>query len=707
VSAALCVLREDLALLPGPALADGQPSWTLHDPARNQFFRLDWPSVEMLSRWALGDPAVIVSDVRAATTLQLEPADVTEMADFLSRNQLSQPAGDNAPRQMAERRSALCGTTLHWLLHHYLFFRIPLVRPDAWLARWVAVASGFVSPLFVWLTLGAGLLGTAEVLRHWEVFARTLVDTFDLQGLGAYAVALFCVKLLHELGHAFTAKHHGCRVPTMGIAFLVLWPVAYTDTNDAWRLSNPRQRLQVAAAGISVELAVAAWATLAWAMLPDGALRASAFALATTSWVATLAINASPFMRMDGYFVLCDWLDFPNLHERSFALARWDLRERLFALGESPPEHQTDSARRGLIAFAWATWIYRLVLFVGIALMVYHLFFKLLGVLLFAVEMAWFVVRPLRTEWCAWRERAPTIRRSRRARRLAALLLGLALLTLLPWPGRVQVSALLRPADIWPLHAPTAARLEALPWHNGDHVEAGATLVRLMQPELLMREASLQARIERLRRQASASGFDADARQQWQVNDEALGTAETEYAGLRTELQQHAPTAPWAGTLHDLGPDLQPGQWLQKRERLGVLVREGSPWLVETWVPEEVVQRVTVGDRALFVTDAAGGPVVHLRVQRVDRDASRVLPRPELAAHLGGHVLVREQARAMVPERAVYHVQLAPDPDHPTPMEALKQHSWRGQLTVQADSEAPVTKYLRQAYAVLVRETGF
>lgn len=707
MSAALCALREDLALLPGPALADGQPSWTLHDPARNLFFRLDWPSFEMLSRWGHADAEAIARGVCADTPLQLEPADVGAMAEFLSRNQLTVPSGPDAPRQMAERRAGMHGTALHRLLHHYLFFRIPLLRPDAWLERWHAVAARFAAPLFLWLTLGAWLLGTAEVLRHWEVFTRTLVDTFDQQGLVAYALALFGVKLLHELGHAFTAKHHGCRVPSMGIAFLVLWPVAYTDTNDAWRLTNPRHRLQVAAAGISVELVVAAWATLAWAMLPDGALRASAFVLATTSWVATLAINASPFMRMDGYFILCDWLDFPNLHERSFALARWDLRERLFALGEAPPEHLRDGARRGLIAFAWATWVYRLVLFVGIALMVYHLFFKLLGVLLFAVEMAWFVLRPLRTEWRAWRERAPTIRRSRRARRLGAWLIGLLLLTLLPWPGRVQVSALLRPADIWPLHTPTAARLESLPWHNGDRVEAGAVLVRLEQPELRLREQALLARIDRLRRQAGASGFDADARAQWQVSDEALTTAETEHAGLLTELQQHAPTAPWAGTLHDLGPDLQPGQWLQKHERLGVLVRDGSPWLVETWVPEEVVQRVSVGDRALFVTDAAGGPIVHLRVQRVDRDASRVLPRPELAAHLGGHVLVREQAHLLVPERAVYRVQLAPEPDTGASMDALQRHSWRGHLTVQAGWEAPVSRYLRQAYAVLVRETGF
>ncbi|MFC3684301.1 HlyD family efflux transporter periplasmic adaptor subunit [Hydrogenophaga luteola] len=705
MSGTLALLREDLALLPGPVLADGQPSWTLHDPARNLFFRIDWPSFEMLRRWTLASPQRIAEEVCADTTLHLDDQDVKTMEDFLVRNQLTVPGGPDAAREMAARRAAQRGNLVSWLLHHYLFFRIPLARPDAWLGRWSPLASRVASPFFLWLTLAAGLLGMAEVMRHWDVFTSTLVDHFNLQGLAAYGVALFGVKLLHELGHAFTAKHHGCRVPTMGVAFLVMWPVAYTDTNDAWRLTNPTQRLQVAAAGIATELAVAAWATLAWALLPEGSLRSAAFVLATTSWVATLAINASPFMRMDGYFVLCDWLDFPNLHERSFALARWHLRERLFALGEEPPEHLSPRRHRALLAFAWATWLYRLVLFVGIALMVYHLFFKLLGVLLFAVELAWFVLRPLRSEWQAWQARRDAIRRGGRGPRLLALLAGLALLLALPWPGRVQVSGLLRPAEVWPLHAPSAARLEALPWKNGDTVPAGEVLVRLEQPELRMREAALRARLDNLRLQVGASGFDADARQQWQVVQEALTTAEAEYAALQTELVQHAPTAPWAGRLHDLDPDLQAGQWLGKRERLGVLVREGSPWLVETWVPEEVVQRVAIGDEALFVTDSASGPAVHLRVQGIDRDASRVLPRPELSAQLGGHVLVREQARTMVPERAVYRVQLTPV--DASGIASLQQHSWRGQLTIRVRSEAPVLPYLRQAFAVLVRETGF
>ena len=335
---ALPSLREELALLPGAALPDGQPTWTIHDPVRGQFFQIDWPSFEVLQRLDMDDPEAIAADIAEHTTLELHAEDVEQVIGFFVNNQLVEPQSGQS-RQLAERLRKMQGGALKWLLHHYLFFRVPLWRPDAWLGRWQALAGIFYTRTFAWLTLGALVFGLTQVARHWDIFTASLVDTFNWEGLLAYGVTLTAVKFLHELGHAFTAKRLGCRVPTMGVAFLVMWPVAYTDTNETWRLTDRMQRLRVAAAGISTELIIAAWASLAWAVLPDGPARSAAFVLATTTWVATLALNASPFMRFDGYFILSDWLDMPNLHDRSFALARWKLREWLFDLREEVPEH--------------------------------------------------------------------------------------------------------------------------------------------------------------------------------------------------------------------------------------------------------------------------------------------------------------------------------------------------------------------------------
>ncbi len=696
-------LREELDLLPGPALPDGQPSWTLHDPVRNQFFRIDWPTLEILQRWDMDDAALIAADVSGHTTLTLTRDDVVKVAQFLVQHQLVQASAEGAPRKMAEQLARIQGSPLQWLLHHYLFFRIPLLKPDAWLTRWLPVARGFGSRAFAWMTGLAFAFGFAQVVRRWDIFAASLVDTFNLEGLLAYGVALFFVKLLHELGHAFTAKHYGCRVPTMGVAFLVMWPVAYTDTNETWRLTHRLQRLHVAAAGIATELVIAVWATLAWALLPAGGAQSAAFVLATTSWVATLAINASPFMRFDGYFILMDALDLPNLHGRSFALARWKLREWLFDLGEDPPEHFSRPMTIGLIAFAWATWLYRLVLFLGIAVLVYHFFIKLVGIFLFLVEIVWFVAKPLATELAVWRSLWPRIRERSRSRKTAWGVMGLLLLLVLPWPGRITASAVLRPQETWPVFAPGGARIDALPFTHGAAVPAGRALVGLYVPDLASREQVLQARLSQQRWQAAASAFDEDMRKRWMVAEQSRVTTEAELQGVQVEQNQYSPTAPYDGHLLLADPDLAVGQWVSRKEPLAVLVRQGTAWRVETWLEEDDVARVHVGQSARFFTDGVTAPVLALTVSAIDRDAARVLPRKELASASGGHVLTREKNGQLVPERAVYRVAFDVQ-DMPA---ALNQLAWRGQLNIHADWQSPASRYVRQVISVLVREVGF
>lgn len=700
---ALPRLREELDLLPGPNTVDGQPSWTLHDPVRNLFFRIDWLTLEVLTRWTMEDPARIAQDVNDNTTLSVGVDDVEVVAKFLIQHQLVQASFTDAPPKMAEQLAKIQGSPLKWLLHHYLFFRVPLVNPDAWLTRHLHWARWFSKPAFSWLTLGALAIGLSQVVRRWDVFTASLVDTFNLEGLMAYGVALLCVKVLHELGHAFTAKHFGCRVPAMGVAFLAMWPVAYTDTNETWRLTCRFQRLRVASAGIMTELVIAAWATLAWALLPDGSLKSAAFVLATTSWVATLAINASPFMRFDGYFILMDALDMPNLHGRSFALARWKLREWLFGLGDPPPEYFAPGQAKAMVAFAWATWLYRLVLFLGIALLVYFFFFKLLGVLLFVVEIAWFIGWPIRSELRVWLELWPRIRQRQRSRKSGWLLLFLAVLLAVPWPGRIGASAVLRPQETWPVFAPAGARIEAMPFQHGDRVEAGQPMVQLFVPDLATREKALQARMEQQRWQAVMSGFDDEMRKQIKVTEQSLATTNAELQGVQAEQTQFVPTAPFAGHFWLADPDLKPGQWVSKRESLGLLVRQATPWKVETWLDEDDVQRVQVGQKAFFTADSGTGERLPLTVSAIDRDAARILPRHELAGVFGGHLMTREKNGQLVPERAIYRVVLEVH-DLPT---SLSNHTWRGQLTVHAEWSSPIARYTKQALSVLVREFGF
>jgi putative peptide zinc metalloprotease protein len=698
---ALPPLREELALLPGPPLADGQPSHTLHDPVRNLFFQLDWASFEILRRWSLDEPAAIAAAIAVETTLHLTAEDVERVVLFLQDNQLLQApvghAGDFA-RRLAARRGGLG----RWLLHNYLFFRIPLLKPDRWLDRWVGRVDFFWSRRFFQLTLGALLLGLIEVYRDWEGFTATLVDNLTWTGMASYGVALIAVKVLHEFGHAFTAKRFGCRIPTMGAAFLVLWPVAYTDTNEVWKLTDRRQRLQVAAAGVITELIVAVWATLAWSLLPAGHVKAVAFLLATTTWISTIAINASPFMRFDGYFLLADWLEMPNLHSRAFALARWDLRERLFGLGEAPPEVFPPRRHVGLILFAYATWVYRLVLFLGIAALVYSFFIKAVGIFLFLVEIVWFVLGPVWQELRVWRGYWPQLRELPRARRSAVWALAATVFLLLPWPTRIGAAGVLRPAQQWLIYAPEHAQVTALPLAEGSRVEAGAVLLEMAAPELASRRASVTARLDRLGRQSAAGVFDSEQRMQWQSLRQQQVTAEAENASIQADAARYAPTAPFAGVLRDIDPDLRPGAWVARNEILGRLVADGAPQAV-TYLSEDEVAHVAVGDSARFYPDGRPELAVTLTVGRIDQDASRVLPEPELATLYGGTLLVREKKGMLYPEQAVYRVTLKAD----EPGSTLADHAWRGKVVIAGSWTPPGWRFLRAAFSVFWREAGF
>lgn len=700
---ALPLLREEIDLHEGPRLRDGQPTWTLHDPARNQFFRIDWQTFCILGRWHLDDPRRICAEIAAETPLRPDADDVQHVADFLALNQLLQPRSADSAQLLAARLKQQQGAWWLRLLHNYLFFRVPLVDPDGFLGRWSARVAPLYSRAFLQLSMVALVLGLLLVYRQWNQFSATLVDTISWQGLAAYGIALVAVKLLHELGHAFTAKRFGCRVPAMGIAFMVLWPVAYTDTNEVWKLPRNRERLAVASAGVATETLIAIWATLAWALLPDGLPRSIAFVLATLSWFTTLAINASPFMRFDGYFVLSDWLDMPNLHARSFALARWHLREKLFGIGAPPPEYFGPRKQAALVAFAWATWIYRLVVFIGIAALVYHFFIKLAGILLFVVEVVWFIARPILSELKAWRELWPVIRTRARARRsilIAALLAGLVFV---PWPTRLSASGHLKPQESFTVYAPAGAQVVELPFREGAQVPQGATLLKLASPDLGLRWQRSETRLVQLREQAAnATLGDTALQQNVQVLQQELAAAEAERASVQADAARYTPAAPFAGRVHEVDPELKAGDWVRRQEPLLTLVKPGA-WMVETYLDEDAIRRVAPGDTARFYADGMAGPALPLRVATVDKDAARVLPQGMLAVKNGGSVLTRDKDGQLVPERAVYRVTLQADTDPG----ALAGHDWRGKVVIHGRWEAPSLHYLRAALALLWREAGF
>ncbi len=697
----LPALRQELELLEDSAGTGGSPSWLIHDPVRNQFFHIDWLSFELLRCWGAKTPDALIEQVQERGRVHASAADLHYLLEFLQRHQLLQVA-PNAAARLAQNKQRMTGSWWAWLLHNYLFFRVPLLRPDWFLNRTQSWVKFVFTAWFAWLTVTVGGLGLLGVSRQWDTFTHTLVDYFGWQGILAYGFTLAFVKVLHEFGHAYTAKRFGCQVPTMGLAFLVLWPVLYTDTNDVWRLKNHRQRLAVSSAGVLTELGVALWATFLWVIVSEGVLRNMLFLLATTTWVSTVIINVSPFMRFDGYFMLMDALRFPNLHGRSFEMARWHLRKVLLGLHDPAPESFAPRQQTALIVFAWCTWVYRLVLFLGIAVLVYHFFFKLLGIFLFLVEIVWFIAKPLAAEFAVWRARWHDVRVLRRVSLPLWVLLLLAALALVPLPVRVVASAVLLPQQMHMVYAPKGAMLQQI----GPEImlAKGQSLAALDAPWLDSQTQVNQAQQASAQWQSGVASLSSDTRGRWGSLSAQSGVFSAEGQVIRSDQSNYRIFAPFAGMFHWHDPDLDAGQWLLHGEQVGHLIGQSGAYVV-AYMPDVDVRRLQEGQAALFLPDSGTGPVLELIVSKIHTDRIRTLTEPELAANFGGSVIVREQKGQLYPEGAYYRVELLPT--NAAMSAEWMRFKWRGRVYVSAKPAPVLLPFFNNAASVLIREAGF
>jgi putative peptide zinc metalloprotease protein len=333
------VLREDIALLQGPRAYDGSPTWTLYDPAVHKYYRIGWLEFECLHRWNMGNAEHISSSIQNETPIDVDVSDIEQFAEFLTRHQLAKPKGRESSGRFAYIRHASKPGFWTWLLHNYLFMRVPLVKPDRFLQKILPLIDLFFHRRFMVLLFLGVCLALYLVAQQWSQFSHSFLYSFTPEGILATVGMMSLSKVVHELGHAFAASHFGCRVPAMGMALLLGMPVLWTDVTDAWRLPRRSDRLTIDAAGMIAELSLAVLATILWTVLPDGPLRSGSYLLASTAWIITLGINLNPFMRFDGYYLLSDAFDIPNMQDRSFTLARWQLRESLFGFGIEPPEN--------------------------------------------------------------------------------------------------------------------------------------------------------------------------------------------------------------------------------------------------------------------------------------------------------------------------------------------------------------------------------
>ena len=694
-------LREDLRLIAGASAADGSPTWVIIDPVRGKYFQIGWAAYQILSRWSGRSAEIVLSQIHADTTCRATTQDIDDLLRFLYRNHLMREPPQGGYRAYVAQAEAARPQWLMWLVHHYLFFQIPLVQPDRFLRATLPFVEWLFSKSVAWIIALIGLAGVYLVSRQWDVFTGTFLHFFTPSGLALYALSLAIVKVFHELGHAYTATRYGCRVPTMGIAMIVMVPMLYSDTSDAWKLTSRRQRAAIGAAGMIVECALAAVAIFAWNFLDDGVTRSLVFIVATTSLMVGAAMNLSPFMRFDGYYVLSDWLGIPNLQDRAFAFGRWQLRRLLFGLDMPMPEPVAAAQRRYLVCFAWGVWVYRFMLFLSIALMVYHYFFKLLGLILFAIEIGWFIVLPIVGELKIWWTLRGEIVERRRGWLSAWVLACVIALLFVPWSDRISLPAVLESTPHATIYAPAPGRIVELAVKEGQRVGVGDRLVVLESPALENDMALTRKRIEVERMRVQRQFVDREELAKHQVTLETLRARLSQLEGLLRQQQNLSLTAPIAGVVTDRAEALHVGQWINKQLPLAYVIDPAGEEL-HALASETDVGYLHAGQSARFIPQGPERPSLEAQVVEIRDNDESSFTVPYLLSVYGGDVPVREDAnRRLKPETSVYRVTLHLVESPPRWNQAV-----RGTVLVKGPRISFAQRAWEQSARIFIRESG-
>ncbi len=522
-----------------------------------------------------------------------------------------------------------------------LAIRVPLLDPDAILNRLMP----WVRPLF---SRGAALLWLLAVslaavlgLANWEALSEAADTSRVLKPSNLVLMFLIFVliKLVHEFAHAFSVKLWGGEVHEMGITLLVFAPVPYVDASAAWGIRDKHKRALVGAVGVLVELFIAALALFVWLAVEPGLLRDCAFNALLIASISTLLFNANPLLRFDGYYVLQDLIEIPNLYTRSGRY--WLYLLQRYVLG-------IESAVSPVVARGEAPWfaVY------GLAALVYRLF--ILAVIVLFLAEHYLVVGMALAVWALASQlllplykgarflAATPLLAGRRLRAVAAAVLLVggvgALLSLVPVSLSSRVEGVVWVADQGLLHSGANGFVEELLVPSGTPVAANTPLVRL-------RALALEAQIEKLEaRQRELEIRGAAERIAQRVQSPST---EAERAALAAELallrqQQDALVLRSASAGLFVLPDQHRflGRFVRQGELIGYVINP-EQLLVRAVVPQSKIGLIRQQVREVEVRFAERlGEPVSARLARQTPAGSRVLPSRALGSAGGGAVAV-------------------------------------------------------------------
>ena len=694
-------IRDDLKLLETSVAEDGSKRWLLFDPIQNKYFNIGIDAFDLISNWQSDIELEEFLKILEQKKYEIDKESLQIFIDFLINNNLIICEDLKYTNRMKNIQKQSKQNIFKWLIHNYLFIRVPLLKPDNWLEKNKNKVDFFYSTLWQNIILVLGFIGVVFALRDWENFISTFMYLFSKEGLFYYFLSLVFVKSFHELGHAFTAKKLGCKVPTMGVAFLVLFPVLYTDTTNAWKLKSKYQRLRIVVAGMKVELYLALIATFLWSFIPDGIFRSILFIIATTSWISSLLINFSPFLRFDGYYALSDITDSKNLQPRSFSMARWFIRKNFLGLEEQKPEILSKQKETFFITYAILTWIYRFFLFLGIAVLVYYFAFKVLGIILFLVEIIWFILLPVFNELKIWWSKRDRVTLNRKNSRFLAFLVLFSFFIFVPWNSSIKMPAIIETQNYYEFYPAEDAYIEEIYFINTQNVKRGDLLLKIKSPMIEHKISQVLKEIKHINIELDKqAGFRENLNKRF-ILEENLFKKQNELEGLQKVKDKFEVKAPFSGKILFTN-DFKINQWISKKESLFVLY-DNSNYRIVSFCNEKDLKLLKKNGNAKFIFNSGDIKDISIKLLTISKISTPYLEFPELSSDYGGDIATRQDLNKQIKTEQAYYKIISNFENKNLNLTTRKQ----GILVAEGVHSSLALKFYKQVISVIIRESSF
>jgi len=494
-------LRPDLIIQ--PQFYEGMTHYVIKDPIALKYFRFKIEEYFLLQQF---NGKTNLQDVKRAFERKYRPQTISieDLIRFVSQLHEAGLIQIDSPEQakaLIARRRKNRWKKVWQFIANILYIKIPVVDPEKMLTGMYPYFRWIFSTYFIVASVGMMIAALTLVASQWTLFSARLPDFqsfFNWSTIFYFWISLAIIKIIHEFGHGLTAKHFGGEVHEMGMLFLVLTPALYCDVTDSWLLPNKWKRIWISAAGIYVECFLASLATFVWWNTEQGLVNSLSLATMFICSVNTILFNANPLLRYDGYYVMADWLEIPNLRIKSTQFFTYLFQEKVLGL-EVPVQSYLPRSRRSLfVTYAITSYLYRWVVTFSILFFLYKFLqpYKLgsisamlaIGSLVPLVGMPFYQsIKFVRTPG-----RMRKVKKARAAGFAVVFAAILAGILMIPTPLRVQGTFILSASKPEVIYAEVPGRLVELKVRDGDMVKAGTELAILSNPEKVRERMQLQ-----------------------------------------------------------------------------------------------------------------------------------------------------------------------------------------------------------------------